>query len=195
MKNYIVLKKLKLIYFKGIIYINITMVKNKIGGSKSKNIGSKIAKKKITAEDPDFENSFFATITTKPNGLMCTVRLCMNEQLKKIMDETDLKQDIQVNIGKLKNDKRNYTLSSGDVVQVELNFDMKRANGNIFGCILCKYDSKEIKDFKKRKLLVLEDDSDVSDSIEISDDTDDEDIKTTKIEYPEVSSDVDLDDL
>lgn len=168
------------------------MVKNNIGGSKSKNISSKVTKKKIMVEEPDFKNSFFGVVSSKPNGLMCVVRLCVNEESKKILDEMGILSEIQVNIGKLKNDKRNNLLSVGDVVQVEFSFDMKRGNGNFYGCILCKYDSKEIREFKKRKILVLEDENSSSDEIDISDE---EIVEHSKIEYPEVSLDIDLEDL
>lgn len=170
------------------------MVKNNIGGSKSKNISSKVTKKKIVAEEPDFENSFFAVVVTKPNGLMCTVKLCENEKLKKIMDETGLKEEIQVNIGKLKHDKRNNSLGSGDIVQVEFTFDMKRGNGSYYGCILCKYDVTEIKYFKRQKLLILDDETSYDDNLDKISEEESKN-KSIQIEYPEVSSDIDLDDL
>jgi hypothetical protein len=173
------------------------MVKNKIGGSKSKNISSKVTKKKITAENPDFENSFFGVVCKKPDGLMCTVKICINEKVEKILKEKDLNQEVQVNIGKLKHDKRNNSLSPGDIVQVEFSFDMKRQNGNYYGCILCKYDAQDIKYFKREKLLVLEDDDENIGSEDDDSISEDEKPvkKTTTIEYPEVDSDIDLDDL
>jgi len=134
------------------------MVKNKIGGNKSKNISSKVTKKKISAEDPDFENSFFGVITVKPNGLMCKVKIIMNDKIKSILEEHGIEDTIQANIGKLKHDKRNNSLAPDDIVQVEINFDMKRQNGNVYAYILCKYDASEIKAFKKAGLLQLDND-------------------------------------
>ena len=117
------------------------MVKNNSGGNKSKNIGSKFAKKNIHVEEPDFENSFFAEITTKPNGLMANVKILpvtekFKERVPKHLYEY-LKEVIQVNIGKLKNDKRNNLLNVGDVVQVEINFEMNRQNGNKYAWHPC----------------------------------------------------------
>jgi hypothetical protein len=174
------------------------MVKNNIGGSKSKKIGSKFTKKKITAENPDFENSFFAVVVKKPDGFMCTVKICLNEKVEKIMKEKDLNREVHVNIGKLKHDKRNNSINPGDIVQVEFSFDMKRQNGNYYGCILCKYDAQDIKYFKRAKLLVLECDDETMESEDIFDYSSEEDkpeIQERNVEYPEVSLDVDLDDL
>ena len=116
------------------------MVKNNSGGSKSKNIGSKYTKKNIHVPEPDFENSFFAEVYTKPNGLIANVKLLpipekfkdkVSYQVNELIGDT-----IQVNIGQLKNDKRNNLLCVGDIVQVEFNFEMKRQNGNQYGYIL-----------------------------------------------------------
>jgi hypothetical protein len=184
------------------------MVKNKIGGSKSKNISSKVSKKKITADDPDFENSFFAIVITKPNGLMCNVRICPNDKVKKLFESKKITTEMQVNIGKLKHDKRNYTISQGDIVQIEINFDMKRQNGNLFGCILCKYDDKEIKFFRKKNMLFLDDIQDNNNEIDFSDDEFDNNIeinldehKSNELSNEELSEnknieeDIDIDDL
>lgn len=130
------------------------MVKNIIGGSKSKNIGSKFTKKKIIVEEPDFENSFFATVSQKPNGLMCKVKIIINnDKVKYIIDKKCLEGDIQVNIGKLKHDKRNNTIAPGDIVQVEFTFDMNRQNGAKYGAILCRYDNYELKEFNRTGIL------------------------------------------
>jgi hypothetical protein len=155
------------------------MVKNKIGGNKSKNIGSKFTKKKIVVEEPDFENSFFGIISTKPNGMMCQVKLCKNDKVEMMMKEYDIPEIVQANIGKLKNDKRNNMLNSGDYVQVEFNFDMKRQNGNVYAYILCKYDNDEIKYFRKSKMLP-KDDSDEETNLPPSE-SDDEEIDLDKL--------------
>lgn len=126
------------------------MVKNSTGGNKNKNIGSKFAKKSLESEDPDFENSFFAEITTKPNGLIANVKVLphKNQELQWLCEKP-----LQVNIGKLKNDKRSNFLVVGDIVQVEINFDMNRQNGNLFSVILCKYSSNDVRNFKKQGLI------------------------------------------
>ena len=166
------------------------MVKNKIGGSKSKNIGSKFTKKKISVEEPDFENSFFATVSQKPNGLMCKVRIIINnDKVKAVLDEQSLEGELQVNIGKLKHDKRNNTIAPGDIVQVEFTFDMNRQNGAKYGAILCRYDSSELKEFKRSGLLKLDDLRDSEEEIPYS--LDHEDDKKGKEEL----EDIDLDDL
>jgi len=134
------------------------MVKNKIGGNKSKNIGSKFTKKKISVEEPDFENSFFACVIQKPNGLMCKIKIIINnDNVKKLVEQHNLEGDVQVNIGKLKHDKRNNSLASGDIVQVEFTFEMNRQNGGKYGTILCRYDSSELKEFKRNGVLKLDD--------------------------------------
>jgi hypothetical protein len=129
------------------------MVKNNSGGNKSKNIGSKFAKKTLIAPDPDFENSFFGIMTSKPNGLIAKVKIIphKNEQLKYLND-----QEIQVNIGKMKHDKRNNNLAVGDVVQIEINFEMKRQNGSQYAVVLCKYTSTDVRNFKKLGLIPCE---------------------------------------
>ena len=91
------------------------MVKNNSGGSKTKNIANRNTRKKISAEEPDFENSFFAVVLTKPNGMICSVKLCSHEKLK----DLNITQELQVNIGKLKNDKRNCLLN------LEISFKLK----------------------------------------------------------------------
>ncbi len=133
------------------------MVKNFIGGNKSKNISKRVTKKKISVEEPDFENSFFATVKQKPNGLMCKVKIIQsNQTVKELLEREGIDGEVQVNIGKLKHDKRNNTLASGDIVQVEFTFDMNRQNGEKYGNILCKYDNSELKEFKKAGLLKIE---------------------------------------
>jgi hypothetical protein len=156
------------------------MVKNNSGGNKSKNIGSKFAKKNIHVEEPDFENSFFAEITTKPNGLMAKVKILpvpdkFKEKVPRHLDEY-LKEIIQVNIGKLKNDKRNNLLNVGDIVQVEINFEMNRQNGNKYACILCKYSSMDVRMFKKAG-MILSDKDEPDDMFEGLDKDSDEDSK------------------
>ena len=179
------------------------MVKNKIGGSKSKNIGSKYTKKKISVEEPDFENSFFATVSQKPNGLMCKVRIIINnEKVKAIVDEQSLEGELQVYIGKLKHDKRNNTIALGDIVQIEFTFDMNRQNGAKYGAILCRYDNYELKEFKRSGLLKLDDLRDFEEEIPYSFDHEDdkkdhEDDKKDKEDdkKDKEESDIDLDDL
>lgn len=139
------------------------MVKNNSGGNKSKNIGSKFTKKNNDVSEPDFENSFFAEVTTKPNGLMANVKILpIPEKFKKNIPEhigEYLNEKIQVNIGKMKNDKRNNLLSVGDVVQVEINFEMNRQNGNRYAYILCKYSATDMRSFKKRGMIISEKES------------------------------------
>jgi hypothetical protein len=129
------------------------MVRNNSGGSKSKNIGSKFTKKKIQVQEPDFENSFFGEILSKPNGLMTKVKIlpCPLEKTN-LLNET-FHEPLQVNIGKMKHDKRNNSLNVGDIVQVEINFEMKRQNGNVYAVILCKYNSNEVRAFKKEGMI------------------------------------------
>jgi hypothetical protein len=138
------------------------MVKNNSGGNKSKNIGSKFTKKNIHVEEPDFENSFFGEITTKPNGLMAKVKILPVPDKFKVNVPLHLyeylKENIQVNIGKLKNDKRNNLLNVGDIVQVEINFEMNRQNGNKYACILCKYSSMDVRMFKKHGMILSDKD-------------------------------------
>ncbi len=160
----------------------LEMVKNKIGGNKSKNIGSKFTKKKIVVDEPDFENSFFGIVSVKPNGMMCQIKLCKNEKVENMMKEYDIPEIVQANIGKLKHDKRNNMLNQGDYVQVEFNFDMKRQNGNVYAYILCKYNNDDIKYFRKSKLLPKG----------VSDDSDDEE---TNLSLDEDNEEIDLDDL
>ena len=173
------------------------MVKNKVGGNKSKNIASKFTKKINNIPEPDFENSFLGEMCTKPNGLMSTVKLfpipeSNKQKLPFGFEDEYLRGPIQVNIGKLKHDKRNSSLAPGDIVQVEINFEMKRKNGNTFAYILCKYGPIEIRQFKKNKWIVgerLEND----DMFEGLDDSDnDVEIKEKNTtELPDIS----LDDL
>jgi hypothetical protein len=162
------------------------MVKNKIGGNKSKNISSKVTKKKIRAEDPDFENSFFAKVMQKPNGLICLVKIIVtNSNVKNILEANDMEGNVQVNIGKLKHDKRNNTIMTGDIVQVEFTFDMNRQNGNKYGAILCKYDNDDLKEFKRAGILKMDDIEDEPEEL-----MDSEHLDTT-VEEKEIS----LDDL
>lgn len=135
------------------------MVKNKSGGSKTKFISNRVSKKTIQAENPDFENSFFGIVQTKPNGLICNIKVLeppkdkLSSTLPSTFSEDFCKLPIQANIGKLKHDKRNNMLSPGDYVQVEIYYDMKRQNGNTFATVLCRYSSSDIKDFVKDGLL------------------------------------------
>jgi len=136
-------------------------VKNKVGGNKSKNIGSKFTKKITNIPEPDFENSFFGEVTSKPNGMMSSVKILpvpssKQSKLPYNFDKEFLRESIQLNIGKLKSDKRNSHLGYGDIVQVEINFDMKRKNGNTFAYILCKYNPLEVRQFKKSGLIIDE---------------------------------------
>lgn len=148
------------------------MVKNKTGGNKSKNIGNKFSKKIIDIPQPDFENSFFAEIATKPNGLIANVKLLpIPSDLKQKLPynfETDyMNNPVQVNIGKLKNDKRNSYLNTGDIVQIEINYDMKRKNGATYAYILCKYSSVEIRQFKKDGLILVDETKDEDDPFDV----------------------------
>ena len=167
------------------------MVKNKIGGNKSKNISSKVTKKKISAEEPDFENSFFARVTQKPHGLICKVKIMQNNQaIKDLVEREGVDGEVQVNIGKLKKDKRNNMLAAGDIVQVEFSFDMKRQNGEQFGTILCKYDNTELTEFKragKLKIEVVDDEEDIDLESELSPKED--------ITLVSLKEDITLDDL
>lgn len=167
------------------------MVKNNSGGNKSKNIGSKFTKKYIQVPEPDFENSFFAEITTKPNGLMAKVKiLSVPEKFKdrvKYQAEELMKEVIQVNIGQLKNDKRNNLLCVGDIVQVEFNFEMKRQNGNEYGYILCKYSSTDVRMFKRNGMILSEKEKDVDDMFDGLD--------KSESSEEEKEEDIDLNDL
>lgn len=169
------------------------MVKNNSGGNKSKNIGSKFTKKNIHVEEPDFENSFFAEIRAKPNGLMTKVKVLpvpekfrskVNYQVEELM-----KDEIQVNIGQLKNDKRNNLLCVGDIVQVEFNFEMKRQNGNQYGYVLCKYSSIDVRMFKKNGMIVSDNEKDVDDMFEGLDN------QSESSSEEEKEGDIDLNDL
>jgi len=175
------------------------MVKNKVGGNKSKNIGSKFIKKINNIPEPDFENSFLAEMCTKPNGLMATVKILpvpdtFKENLPYGFDEDYLRSPIQVNIGKLKHDKRNSSLSVGDLVQVELNYEMKRKNGNTFAYILCKYGPTEIRQFKKNKWISGErlENDDMFDGLD-KDESEEDIVQKPKEEISK--PDLDLDDL
>lgn len=144
------------------------MVKNKTGGNKSKNIGSKFSRKIVNVPKPDFENSFFGEVTTKPNGLIANVKILPIPQHKQSkitynFDDEFLKGPIQVNIGKLKGDRRNNFLVAGDIVQVEINFEMKRKNGATFAYLLCKYTPLEVREFKKEGLIKKDDSKDEDD--------------------------------
>lgn len=166
------------------------MVKNKTGGNKSKNLGSKFSKKIVNVPEPDFENSFFAEITTKPNGLIANVKLLSipeNKQNKLVYNFKDefMKDPIQVNIGKLKGDKRNSFLAPGEIVQVEINFEMKRANGSTFAYVLCKYSGSEVRQFKKLGLLINDKKDEEDDNTFLKVDSSDEEIAVSN----------DLDDL
>jgi hypothetical protein len=180
------------------------MVKNTIGGNKSKNISSKVTKKKIIVEEPDLENSFFATVTQKPNGLMCKVKIIQTIQsVKELIKKKGIDGEIQVNIGKLKHDKRNNMIALGDIVQVEFIFDMNRKNGEKYGSILCKYDTSKLKEFKKLGILKLDDDCDelnFSDSEELENikEINKEEIESSdseKIKEDLNDEDIDLEDL
>lgn len=166
------------------------MVKNNSGGNKSKNIGSKFTKKNIQVPEPDFENSFFAEINTKPNGLMAKVKILpVPEKFKdkvRFQAEELMKEAIQVNIGQLKNDKRNNLLCVGDIVQVEFNFEMKRQNGNEYGYILCKYSSTDVRMFKRNGMILSEKEKDVDDMFEGLE---------KQSESSEEEGDIDLNDL
>ena len=162
------------------------MVKNNSGGNKSKNIGSKFTKKNINVPDPDFENSFFAEVNTKPNGLMAKVKILpIPEKFKdKIPYQVEelMKEAIQVNIGQLKNDKRNNLLCVGDIVQVEFNFEMKRQNGNEYGYILCKYSSNDVRTFKRNGMILSEIGKDVDEMFQGLDESDSEKEKEEEID-------------
>jgi len=136
------------------------MVKNSSGGNKSRNIGSKFVKKNFDMDEPDFENSFFGEIITKPNGMMANVKIIeIPERFRQNIPEElseYLKDPIQVNIGKMKHDKRNNLLSVGDIVQVEINLEMNRQNGKRYAYILCKYSSNDIREFRKRGMIFYE---------------------------------------
>jgi hypothetical protein len=166
------------------------MVKNNSGGNKSKNIGSKFTKKNIQVPEPDFENSFFAEIHTKPNGLMAKVKILpVPENFKDkvpFQAEELMKEVIQVNIGQLKNDKRNNLLCVGDVVQVEFNFEMKRQNGNEYGYVLCKYTSNDVRTFKRSGMILSEKEKEVDDMFDGLDESGSEEEK---------EEDIDLNDL
>jgi hypothetical protein len=168
------------------------MVKNNSGGNKSKNIGSKFTKKNINVPEPDFENSFFAEVNTKPNGLMCKVKiLTVPEKFKDKINyqvEELMKEGIQVNIGQLKNDKRNNLLCVGDIVQVEFNFEMKRQNGDQYGYILCKYSTNDVRVFKRNGMILAEKEKDVDDMFEGLDKNESQDEK-------ENENEIDLNDL
>jgi hypothetical protein len=150
------------------------MVKNKIGGNKSKNISNRNTKKIISVPDPDFENSFLGIIKTKPNGLMANVSLILPKNY--IGNQDIFKEPLQVNIGKLKHDKRNQLLSVGDIVQVECSPDMKRQNGNVFATILCKYDGKDIKRFKQEGWIPSDQSQEEDDIFVLEDDVNLEDL-------------------
>jgi hypothetical protein len=164
------------------------MVKNKTGGNKSKTQGSKFSKKIVNIPEPDFENSFFAEVTTKPNGLIANVKLLSipeNKQDKLVYNFKDeyMKEPIQVNIGKLKGDKRNSYLAPGEIVQVEINFDMKRANGSTFAYVLCKYSGSEVRQFRKLGLI-------------LNDKMNDEDEETfLKVDSSDEKEDINIEDL
>jgi hypothetical protein len=166
------------------------MVKNNSGGNKSKNLGSKFTKKNIDVAEPDFENSFFAEVNSKPNGLMTKVKILpVPEKFKNKVPyqiEELLKETIQVNIGQLKNDKRNNLLSVGDIVQVEFNFEMKRQNGNQYGYILCKYSLNDIRSFKKNGMILSDKATDVDDMFDGLED---------QSESEEDEKEIDLNDL
>jgi hypothetical protein len=157
------------------------MVKNKTGGNKSKSQGSKFSKKIVNIPEPDFENSFFGEVTTKPNGLIANVKLLSipeNKQNKLVYNFKDefMKEPIQVNIGKLKGDKRNSYLAPGEIVQVEINFEMKRANGSTFAYVLCKYSGSEVRQFKKLGLILNDKMNDEDDDTFLKVDSSDEDV-------------------
>lgn len=174
------------------------MVKNKSGGSKTKFISKRVSKKTIQAENPDFENSFFGVVQTKPNGLICSVKVLeppkdkLSTTLPSTFNEDFCKQPIQVNIGKLKHDKRNNMLSPGDYVQVEIYYDMKRQNGNTFATVLCRYSTSDIKDFVKEGLLNKE----VENSLE-EDPFEYHSSGSDKVaaKQPQINESLDLDDL
>jgi hypothetical protein len=86
------------------------------------------------------------------------------------------KEPLQVNIGKLKHDKRNQLLSVGDIVQVECSPDMKRQNGNVFATILCKYDGKDIKRFKQEGWIPSDQSQEEDDIFVLEDDVNLEDL-------------------
>ena len=178
------------------------MVKNKVGGNKSKNLGSKFTKKINNIPEPDFENSFLAEMHTKPNGQMATVKLLPIPELYKDkipqgFEDEYLRGPIQVNIGKLKHDKRNSSLAVGDVVQVELNYEMKRANGNTFAYILCKYGPTEIRQFKKNKWIVGErlENDDIFDITNESSGDEQNVLRDLRESTKETKDDISLDDL
>jgi hypothetical protein len=90
--------------------------------------------------------------------------------------EDIFKDEMQVNIGKLKHDKRNQLLGPGDIVQVEVQWDMKRQNGNLFATILCKYDAKDVKRFKQEKWITCNTDESEDDFIHEEDEVNLEDL-------------------
>jgi hypothetical protein len=180
------------------------MVRNKTGGNKSKNVGKKFSKKIINIPEPDFENSFFGEVSQKPNGLMTNVKLLpiptSHARCKVHSSERDelFKNPIQVNIGKLKGDKRNSYLGPGDIVQVEINFEMKRKNGNTFAYILCKYAPDEIRQFRKCGMILIdkpdEEQEDIFDS-NLNDSGSERSRGGVDQDEDEILSDVSIDDL
>jgi hypothetical protein len=91
-------------------------------------------------------------------------------------------ESVQVNIGQLKNDKRNNLLCVGDTVQVEFNFEMKRQNGNQYGYILCKYSSNDVRTFKRNGLIHSEKEKDVDEMFDGLDESESEEEKEEEID-------------
>lgn len=131
------------------------MVRNYTGGKKSKNISQRSAKKIMNIPEPDFINSFFAMVTTKPNGIMCVVKIIGDQHIASLKAK-GIPCEIQANISRIRKDKRNNRIENGSVVQIEMNYEMRRANGNIFCYVICTYTNKDIAFFKKQQLIDID---------------------------------------
>jgi hypothetical protein len=121
---------------------------------------------------------------------MCKVKIIINnDKVHALVKKYNLEGEIQVNIGKLKHDKRNNMISTGDIVQIEFTFDMNRQNGAKYGNILCRYDNIELKNFKRNGLLAFDEDEFDDLPSSVSDNSSKEDPETINID------ELDLNDL